>query len=463
MEAVYRKIEGKSIQYWGLIVVLVLLALVGLYTFIILYTGGQYITGMNNQIPWGLPIVMAIFLIGASAGSLIISTLSSVFGMKEYKVFSRVAAYLAPLLLIGALMSLGLDLGRPERGAFYLFRYFNFTSMFAINAFLYSTYILISLVYLWAMFNGKEKLVGALGVLAVLWAVVVHSGTGGIFGFIFSRELYHSPLLPPAFIVAALVSGTALIILVLLATFKFTKRPLEDRLIVGMGKLLAAFILVMLLFIIIENFTRAYSPAVREVLRFVLFTYPYSMIFWGVQIFIGIVIPLGILLCPRTSKSIPFIALASVLTTIGVFAERYLIVIPGQVFPQTLFPGKEVSSSANLAGSIVPYSVSLAEVGLVVGVIAVVGLLYAIGLKILDLLPLEGGFSVPAVGVPAGMGAEAGGEDVPEAKVEEEAAARESECELCGAKFDSMDECCEHAEKEHHIAKESCDMACKEV
>ena len=37
------------------------------------------------------------------------------------------------------------------------------------------------------------------------------------------------------------------------------------------------------------------------------------------------------------------------------------------------------------------------------------------------------------------------------------------ECELCGATFATLDECCDHAEKEHQIAKSSCDMACKEV
>jgi hypothetical protein len=76
------------------------------------------------------------------------------------------------------------------------------------------------------------------------------------------------------------------------------------------------------------------------------------------------------------------------------------------------------------------YSISPAEVSIVFGVIAIVGLAYVIGLKIFELLPVE---------------------------------AKESECELCGARFKSMDECCEHAEKEHQIAKASCDMCCKEV
>ena len=53
---------------------------------------------------------------------------------------------------------------------------------------------------------------------------------------------------------------------------------------------------------------------------------------------------------------------------------------------------------------------------------------------------------------------------------EAEAAAAEPEapaggdfiCELCDTEFATLDECCEHAEKEHQIAKSSCDMACGE-
>lgn len=449
MEIVHRNIEGKSIQYYALIAALAVVALAGLNTFLLQYEEGHYKTGMSNQVPWGLPIVMVIFMIGASAGSLILSSLATVFGREEYKVFSRVSVYLAALLLIGALMLIGLDIGRPER-ALYLFKYFNFSSIFAINAFLYSSYILICLVYLWAMFEEKKRLVTALGVLAVFWAVAVHSGTGAIFGFIYSRELYHSALMPPSFLVAALVSGTALVIVTLLATFRFTKRAIDDRLVAAMGKLLAVFILVQLYFVVVENATRAYSPEAREALNFLLYAAPYSQIFLLGQILIGAVIPLLILFYPRTGKSALWITIASLLAVAGILFERYIIVISGLVYPQIYFPGKEASSIA-FDGAIGSYAVSSAEITLVSGVVAILGVLYAVGLKIFDLLPLEAKIEEKVVEAP------------PQPKAEAPAPAKESECELCGAKFKSMDECCEHAEKEHKIAKASCDMCCKEV
>jgi len=384
----FSRIEGKSTGLCVLLGILSILALGGLYAFYLMYTKGHYLTGMNNQVPWGMPIVMTIYFIGLSAGSLVLSSLSAVFGQKEYKGFARVSAYLAALLLIGALLSLGLDLGRPERIGL-AFLYLNPTSIFSWNGFLYSSYILICFVYLWAMFREKEKLVKVIGILAVIWAVGVHSGTGAIFGFVSARELYHSPLTPPSFVIAALSSGTALIIILLVLTFKYTNRFLDSQLIIGLSKLLLAFILVVLYFILVENLTRGYSPANYEATHFLLFSgNVYCLVFWIGLILIGSIIPAIILFNPKTNNSIGWIVFSSVLVVIGVLCERIIIVIPGQVFPLELFPGQELSSSF-MDGVIGSYFISLPEIALCIGIIAIIGILYILGLKFFALLPTE--------------------------------------------------------------------------
>ncbi|MEE8484860.1 MAG: NrfD/PsrC family molybdoenzyme membrane anchor subunit, partial [Nitrospinota bacterium] len=242
-------IEGRWNGGFGaLVAVLGVLSLGGVWASYAMFSKGHYITGMSNQVPWGFPIVMAVYLIGLSAGSLVLSALSSVFGKDEFKPFARLAALLAALLLVGALLSIILDWGRPDRVIVPFFN-FNPRSIFSLNGILYSAYIVICFVYLWAMFTNREKWIPYLGLLAVFWAVLVHSGTGAIFAFVGARDLYHSPLLPPSFIAAALSSGTALMILVLLATFKYTRRPLDDALIRQLGTYLVMFILVVTYFI----------------------------------------------------------------------------------------------------------------------------------------------------------------------------------------------------------------------
>ena len=81
---------SKAILIYGLIA----LSFIGLgfYSFITLEHEGHWITGMNNQVVWGLPHVFAIFLIIAASGVLNIASISSVFNIKMYKPLGRLSA-----------------------------------------------------------------------------------------------------------------------------------------------------------------------------------------------------------------------------------------------------------------------------------------------------------------------------------------------------------------------------------
>ena len=76
---------------------------------------GHIITGMNNQIVWGLPHVFAIFMIVAASGVLNVASIGSVFGKTAYKPLAPLSGLLCLALLAGGLMVLMLDLGRPDR------------------------------------------------------------------------------------------------------------------------------------------------------------------------------------------------------------------------------------------------------------------------------------------------------------------------------------------------------------
>jgi Ni/Fe-hydrogenase subunit HybB-like protein len=237
------------------------------------------------------------------------------------------------------------------------------------------------------MLKEKEKLVKTIALVAVIWAVLVHSGTGAIFGFV-PRELYQSALLPPSFISAALSSGTALMILVILSLFKLTKRPLDDELVVRLARLLGVFVVIVMYFIFVENSYRVYVAQSREAGLGFLGTGESSLLFWGGLVLLGSIIPAALLFNPRTARSIPWIAFSSALVVFGVLCERYLIVIPGQTHPPDLFPDMVIVNSP-LAEGMVHYSISLAELSQALAVAALVGLAFVVGLRILKLAPTE--------------------------------------------------------------------------
>jgi Ni/Fe-hydrogenase subunit HybB-like protein len=378
-------IDGKARGYRIAVVVLAVLALSGLIAFVISYIQGHQVFGGSNVIPWGMPIVLTIYLIGLSAGSLILSSLTYVFGKEEYRPIARIAVFLAIVLIFGAMLSIAVDLGRPEK-FWRLFMFFylnNMKSLFAINGILYGGYFVISLVYLGIVMANQMKAARIMGIVAVGWAVLVHMGTGAIFGFIAAREAWFSPIKPLEFLAAALASGMALLIVAVVLTLLFSGRNVKKEMVASLGRLLVMFIIVLLVLIIVDKLTHLYSPH-REATLYMLAGH-YSWIFWGLQIGMGAVIPLAVLFNPRLSHTIRWVALAATSVVIGVFFERYYLVIPGAAYPQPYYPGK----IEGVWGALSSFALTPVEMVLSVGMIALLGLLFMLGLKYLELLPAK--------------------------------------------------------------------------
>ena len=178
MEIRFDSIEGKSFSYRVVVLIFAAMALAGLLATLWVMKYGIAETGMNTRVPWGLQIVMAVYYIGLSAGSLVISGLYGVFGKLEYKPFARIAVYLAMLFLIAGLLSILTDQGRMDRVFVEPFVHFNLQSMFSINPILYNGHILICVIYLWALFTERKTVTTVVATLAFGWAFCVHSGTG---------------------------------------------------------------------------------------------------------------------------------------------------------------------------------------------------------------------------------------------------------------------------------------------
>ncbi|KCZ73337.1 polysulfide reductase [Candidatus Methanoperedens nitroreducens] len=380
----YNKIEGKSIVYYGLIILFGLFIVTGVFEFFKTLQTGQVDLGVSDRVPWGMPIVMIEFLKGISAGLLLFSTLGYVFGKNEYRSISRIAAFLAIVVLIGAMAMILGELGKPLRfinvfiyGPAYL------NSVFALNSFLYSGFIVVAIAYLWSILGERTQLARYLGTACIVLSVAVIAAGGSIFGFMIGRELWYSPFLPVLFITGALVSGVSMLILILIATTKLESKPIDEKIITGFGKYLLSFLLILAFFALIEAFTRMYgNEGGGEGLKFFL-TGPYSSVFWVVYVLLGIAIPIGILLSGAGKKLYGVVA-ASFLAMIGILAEKYTLIITGQDLVQQQVAGRAIMG---FEGMPAVYSVSAAELSIILGVIGGIGILYLVGLRMFKLLP----------------------------------------------------------------------------
>lgn len=382
----YKIIEfSKAVLIYGIISA-ILIGL-GVYSFFTLEHEGHWLTGMNNQVVWGVPHMFAIFLIIAASGVLNIASISSVFNIKIYKPLARLSALLAIALLTGGLIVLVLDLGRPER-LIVAMTTFNFKSIFAWNIFLYSGFVVIAALYLWMMFEARyNKFSQKVGTFAFIWRVILTTGTGSIFGFLVAKEAYNGAILAPLFIALSLLLGTAIFYKVLFWMNKGLNIPLGSEIILRFRKLLIYFTFAVFYLTILSHLTNLYATKHHEYEFFLLFSGNiYTILFWIGQILIGTFIPLLILYSKNFSTTKMGLLISSALIILGGFFQLYVIIISGQAFPLDLFPGYTESSSFQ-DGIISPYTPSMYEFMLGLGGIGISALIYIFAIMILDFTP----------------------------------------------------------------------------
>jgi Ni/Fe-hydrogenase subunit HybB-like protein len=388
---VYQKIEDSRPLFWWLLAVNAGLIVAGLGAAYFMEQRGHIVTGMNNQIVWGMPHVFAVFLIVAASGALNVASIASVFGRLEYKPYARLSGLLAITLLVGGLSVLVLDLGRPDRLIVAMTTY-NFKSIFAWNIYLYIGFLAIVAAYLFTMMDRRASRSAALGKrvggVAFVWRLVLTTGTGSIFGWLAARDAYDTAVMAPLFIAASFLYGLAFTILVL-ATMSQSARQdlLGDEIVIKFRGLLVIFALVVLYFTVMQHLTSLYAGQHFGVERFLLLEGGrYTAVFWIGQIFVGSLLPLFLLAAPAFERSRAALTIASVLFLIGGLAQMYVIIIGGQAYPLNLFPGMEVTSSFH-DGQVTYYRASLPEVLLGLSGIAIAMLMTGIAFRLMPFLP----------------------------------------------------------------------------
>ena len=336
----------RTSQFWALLALGGLVVLGTMYAFFTLEHHGHHLTGMNNQIVWGLPHVFAVFLIVAASGVLNVASIGSVFGKSLYKARAPLSGMLALAMLAGGLAVLVLDLGRPDR-LIVAMTHYNFKSIFAWNMIFYNGFFAIVGLYLITLMSRNLKQWSRpVGFVAFLWRLALTTATGSIFGFIVARAGYNSALMAPMFIIMSFAYGLAAFLLVQTAMFWWNGIKLDERILARMKNLLAVFIAASMYFTIVFHLTNLYFAKQWEYERFILLEGgSYTTLFWVGQVLIGYLIPLALLFSPGSRKSVVTVMLAAFLAIVGGHAQMYVTIVGGQAFPLDLFPGFAESSS----------------------------------------------------------------------------------------------------------------------
>jgi formate-dependent nitrite reductase membrane component NrfD len=291
--------------------------------------------GNGLEQPWEILIVIDLFLGGLGVGAFLAAVCASAYS-KEYKTISKIGAIIAPLAVIGGLISLLAELNQPFRFYTTYFR-LNFSSVLSWGVWIQTIFIIIALLYaiLWIT-DSNESTRKALGYIGSVLAFAIAVYHGMFLTTASTRDLWGSALVPIIFLVSAITTGLAAVLLI--ASFLSKSNGTKEG-IQRINKHLVGFI-GLELFLVLLNAVVLLNASVgaRDAMR-MLVVGDFSFMFWIGIIIIGLLIPIvielfGIYLIQDGVVATTFIPLiVSILVLVGGFLLRYLIVTAGQTTP----------------------------------------------------------------------------------------------------------------------------------
>lgn len=353
-------------------------------------------TGLNAPVYWGVYITNFVFFIGISHAGTLISAILRLCHAEWRRPITRAAEVITVAVLFFGVGSIIVDLGRPDRMLNVLWHP-NFSSPLLWDVCSISVYLVASSIYLYLPLipdiailrdhAGKytrfyrllalgwrgtkhqhrwlNRAIAVMAVLVIPIAVSVHTVVSWVFGMTV-QPMWHSTIFGPYFVVGAIFSGIAALIIVmaLIRRIYYLDNYLKPIHFNHLGTLLLVFSLLWFYFTFAEYLTTYYGhdPAHLEVF-FSKLTGRFAPMFWTMVV-TCFVIPVGILSRRRT-RTVAGTVIASSSVVIGMWLERFTIVVP------TL-------SSPRVPWDKVFYTPSWVEVGITVGFGASFLLLYVL-------------------------------------------------------------------------------------
>lgn len=328
----------------------------------------------NEEVEWGVMIVMYPYITGLVAGAFIVSSLYHVFGDEKLAPVAKLSLLKALAFAAFACIPLLLHLGHPER-AFSIMIRPNLRSAMSGFGFIYTFYLILLCVEIWFIFrefivqrareaktpvtrlfysvlslglremtDGARRvdriIIGILAGIGIPAACILHGYVGFIFGSVKANAWWSTPLMPLIFLFSAVVSGTALLLLIYLVSGIIRRKPADPACIQSLSTYLWGFLIFDATLECLEILTKFYEGREEWPMLQELMTSSLSLSFIWIQLILGCGIPLLLLgvavLLPVSHRlRMSLASISSLVILIQVLAMRWNVVIGGQLLSKS--------------------------------------------------------------------------------------------------------------------------------
>lgn len=329
--------------YWTWLGALALVAAIGALAYAGQLRDGLVVTGMSDQVSWGFYIANFAFLVGIAAAAVLLVIPAYLFHRSDVKQVVLIGEGLAVAAVLSAMLFVLADLGRPERAwhLLPLIGRFNWPrSLLAWDVVVLNGYLALNLALPFYVhyrhWQGREPNLRAyfpVVLVAIVWAVSIHTVTAFLFSANAGRPFWHTALLGPRFIASAFVSGPALIIVVLQLLRRHAGVPVQQGVIDLLALVMAVSLQISLFFVGAELFTDFYAETAHAGSMRYLYLGLHGL--HGLQGWIWTALALNIvavvlLSVHRTRRAPPTLNLACALAFAGIWIEKGMgLVVPG--------------------------------------------------------------------------------------------------------------------------------------
>lgn len=371
--------------------VLTCIALVGVHAWADQVVHGMAVTGMHDHVSWGLYISHFTFFVGVAAAAVMMVIPAYLYHDHEMHDAVIVGELLAIAAIVVCLLSVVVDLGRPDRFWHMIpgLGRFNWPiSMLTWDVIVLNGYLMINLFIvaylLWCRWAGREpvkRLYLPFVFLSIAWAVSIHTVTAFLYSGLGGRPFWNTALLAPRFLASAFVAGPAFIVVALMVVQRLGSYPFGDKPIAFLVRLIRVTALINLFMLGAECFTVLYSGSSHAgSLRYLLFGLhgEDGLVPWFWSSVAMNVVAAGMFLWPGLLRHRRLLAAACILTFLGIWIEKGMgLIVPGFI-PSTLH-------------EVVEYVPSLTEWKVTAGITAAGLLIFTLLLKIA--LPILSGWT----------------------------------------------------------------------